>query len=216
MKTPSKGSKTGKGTASTMAAGNGSESGQEKQQQQQQPSYLQRFFTDQLKDMYYAEKQLLNGLDKLKKACSTEELEDAFEKHRHQTERHIARLEKVFRLIGKKPEAKKCEAMDGLLKEADTIINETTEGTLTRDAALIIAAQKVEHYEIATYGGLVQLAITMDLHRAAEILERTLNEEEETDLLLTDIAESSINVNAEQEGGYNWQKEEMPAMSNSF
>ncbi|NML22033.1 ferritin-like domain-containing protein [Pseudoflavitalea sp. G-6-1-2] len=189
---------------------------QQQQQQQSQPSYLQRFFTDQLKDMYYAEQALLKGLEKLKNACSTEELEDAFEKHRRQTERHVTRLEKVFKLIGKKPEAKKCEAMDGLLKEADTIINETTEGTLTRDAALIIAAQKVEHYEIATYGGLVQLAITMDLDRAAEILEKTLNEEEGTDLLLTDIAESFINVNAEQEGGYSWKKEEMQAISNAF
>lgn len=181
-----------------------------------QPSYLQRFFTDQLKDMYYAEKELLKGLELMKRSSTTEELEDAFEEHRKQTERHITRLEKVFQTIGKKPEAKKCEAMDGLLKEANTIINETTEGSLTRDAALIIAAQKIEHYEIATYGGLVQLAITMDLHRAASLLEKTLNEEEETDQLLTDIAESYVNVNAEQEGGYSWEKEAIPAIGSSF
>ena len=97
----------------------------------------------------------------MKNASSTEELEDAFDTHLKQTERHIKRLEKVFQLIGKNPEGKKCEAMDGLLKEGKNIISETEDGTLTRDAALIIAAQKIEHYEIASYGGLAQLAITM-------------------------------------------------------
>jgi len=131
-----------------------------------------------------------------------------------QTERHIKRLEKVFQLIGKNPEGKRCEAMDGLLKEGRTIISETQEGTATRDAALIIAAQKIEHYEIASYGGLAQLAITMGMSRAADLLEKTLQEEEDTDLLLTDIAESYINVKAEQEGGYEWEKEENSSMQN--
>src|SRR6478752_8588795 len=135
-------------------------------------SYLQKFFTDQLKDIYYAEKELIKGLAEMKNASSTEELEDAFDNHSKQTERHIKRLEKVFQLIGKKAEGKKCEAMDGLLKEARNIISETEAGTLTRDAALIIAAQKVEHYEIASYGGLVQLALTMKLNRVADILEK--------------------------------------------
>jgi len=171
------------------------------------PSYLQKFFVDQLKDMYYAEKELTQGLEEMKKACTTEELEDAFDNHLKQTERHIQRLEKVFRLVGKSPEAKKCEAMDGLLKEARSIISETEEGSLTRDAALIIAAQKIEHYEIATYGGLVQLAMTMQLNRAAELLDKTLEEEEDTDTTLTDIAENNINVEAEQEGDYVWEKE---------
>jgi len=174
-------------------------------------SYLQKFFTDQLKDIYYAEKELIKGLAEMKNASSTEELEDAFDNHSKQTERHIKRLEKVFQLIGKKAEGKKCEAMDGLLKEARNIISETEAGTLTRDAALIIAAQKVEHYEIASYGGLAQLAITMGMNRAADLLEKTLREEEQTDQLLTDIAESYINVSAEQEGGYEWEKEEVKA-----
>jgi len=174
-------------------------------------SYLQKFFTDQLKDIYYAEKELIKGLAEMKNASSTEELEDAFDNHSKQTERHIKRLEKVFQLIGKKAEGKKCEAMDGLLKEARNIISETEAGTLTRDAALIIAAQKVEHYEIASYGGLAQLAITMGMNRAADLLEKTLQEEEQTDQLLTDIAESYINVSAEQEGGYEWEKEEVKA-----
>src|SRR4030095_5991615 len=121
----------------------------------QSPSFLQKFFVDQLKDMHYAENELIKGLQELKNASSTEELEDAFGEHMKQTQRHIQRLEKVFKLIGKEPESKTCEAMDGLLRECRDIISETEEGTMTRDAALIIAAQKVEHYEIATYGGLV-------------------------------------------------------------
>jgi ferritin-like metal-binding protein YciE len=174
-----------------------------------QPAYLQKFFIDQLKDIYYAEKELLNrGLPDMKKAATTEELEDAFDKHLKQTERHVKRLEKVFQLIGKKAEGKQCEAMEGLLKEGKSIIDETEDGSVTRDAALIIAAQKIEHYEIASYGGLVQLAVTLGLDRAAELLDKTLKEEEETDQSLTDIAESHINLDAEQEGGYTWEKEE--------
>ena len=170
-------------------------------------SYLQKFFIDQLKDIYYAEKELTKGLAEMKKASSTEELEDAFEQHAKQTERHIQRLEKVFQLIGQTAEGKKCEAIEGLLREARTIISETKDGTLTRDAALIIAAQKIEHYEIATYGGLVQLAVTMGLGRAAGFLDKTLREEEDTDRTLTYIAESFINVKAEQEGSYHWEKQ---------
>lgn len=171
-------------------------------------AWLQKFFIDQLKDIYYAEKTLLKGLEEMKSAVSTEELEDAFETHRRQTERHVKRLEQVFRLIHQEPEAKTCPAMDGLLKEAREIIGETEAGSYTRDAALIIAAQKVEHYEIATYGGLVQLAVTMDMRRAADILDKTLQEEEDTDRLLTNIAESHINLEAEHEGGYSWAQQE--------
>jgi ferritin-like metal-binding protein YciE len=112
-------------------------------------------------------------------------------------------------LIGKKAEGKICEAIEGILKEAESIISETEEGTMTRDAALIFAAQKVEHYEIATYGGLVQFAITMGQHEAADYLDRTLREEENTDALLTEIAENDINLAAEQEGTeYSWDRSE--------
>jgi ferritin-like metal-binding protein YciE len=169
--------------------------------EEQKENPLEKFFLDQLKDIYYAEQQLLKGLKDMKAASTTEELEDAFDNHRQQTERHITRLEKVFSMMGKEPEGKKCEAMDGLLKEAKSIIEETKEGTMTRDAALIIAAQKVEHYEIATYGGLVQLAVTMGKNRAAELLDKTLTEESEADHLLTFIAESYINFEAEEEEG---------------
>jgi ferritin-like metal-binding protein YciE len=173
-----------------------------------QESLLEKFFIDQLKDIYYAEQQLVKALPKMQEAATTEELEDAFENHLQQTERHVKRLEKVFKMIQQEPEGEKCEAMDGLIREAQSIIDETEEGTMTRDAALIIAAQKVEHYEIATYGGLVQLALTMGLHRAADILEKTLAEEEDTDQQLTFIAEGYINVEAENEGGYSWEKQE--------
>jgi len=176
-------------------------------------SLLEKFFVDQLKDIYYAEQQLVKALPEMQKACTTEELEDAFENHLKQTERQVKRLEKVFQLLDQKPEGKKCEAMDGLIKEAKSIISETKEGSMTRDAALIIAAQKVEHYEIATYGGLVQLAVTMNLHRAAELLDKTLQEEEDTDTTLTQIAETFINVEAENEGAYSWQNEREEKMT---
>lgn len=164
------------------------------------PSMLEKFFTDQLKDILWAEQQLIKVMPEIQKACSTEELEDAIESHIRQTERHARRLEKVFDMIGKKAEPKTCEAMVGLIREAREIISDTPKGSMTRDAALIIAVQKIEHYEIATYGGLVQLAITLGLDRAAELLDRTLTEEEQADHLLTDIAEDCINMEAEKEG----------------
>jgi len=177
---------------------------------------LEKFFLDQLKDIYYAEQQMLKALNDMKAACTTEELEDAFEDHRKQTEKQVKRLDKVFQLLNEKPEGKKCEAMDGLIKEAKTIINETKEGTMTRDAALIIAAQKVEHYEIATYGGLVALALTLNKHRAASLLDKSLQEEEETDQLLTDIAESSINFQAEEEDEKSEKRTPASAVSASY
>lgn len=163
-------------------------------------SYLEKFFMDMLKDIYWAEKSLVTAIPKMKDAATTEELKDAFEDHLYQTQKHVSRLEKVFQLRGQKPEGKKCEAMEGLTKEAESIIKETEEMSMTRDAALIIAAQKVEHYEIASYGGMVQLAITMGWQQIADILDKTLEEEEDTDQLLTDIAEEFINIEAEGEG----------------
>ncbi|GGG59110.1 YciE/YciF ferroxidase family protein [Epilithonimonas arachidiradicis] len=162
-------------------------------------SPLHKLFVDALKDIYYAENAIVDALEKMEAAATTEELKDAFEDHQLQTKKHVSRLEKVFKLIGEQPEKKECKAIVGIIKEGEEIIKSTEEGSMTRDVGLIIAAQKVEHYEIATYGGLVQLAITMGHDKAADLLERTLQEEEDTDLLLTDIAESSININAEQE-----------------
>jgi len=177
-------------------------------------SYLEKFLTDQLKDIYYAEKRISEGLKIMQQAATTDELKDAFLEHGMQTQKHIRRLEKVFGLLHKNPEGKKCEAIEGILKETENIIGETQAGTMTRDAALIYAAQKVEHYEIATYGGLVQFAITMGLYEAADILDRTLREEEDTDRLLTEIAENDINLDAEQEGmNFSWAKEDNASLS---
>jgi ferritin-like metal-binding protein YciE len=171
---------------------------------------LEKFFIDSLKDIYYAEQKLLTAIPKMEAAATTDELKEAFNDHLHQTQKHVKRLEKVFGLIGKKAEGKKCEAIEGITKEAESIIEETDEGTMTRDAALIIAAQKVEHYEIATYGGLVQLAITMQLKEVADILDTTLIEEEVTDRKLTEIAESHINMDAEHESAnYSWAASEV-------
>jgi len=180
--------------------------GSTQQTTDESPTYLQKFFLDQIKDIFYAEQELLKTLPEIKSVATTEELEDAIEEHHQQTRRHVKRLEKIFHMIGTKPEGKRCEPMDSLIKELKTIIRETEENTMTRDAALIIALQKVEHYEIASYGGLVALALTMGLERAANILDKSLAEEENNDQLLTDIAENFINVEAEHEGAYNWDK----------
>ncbi len=188
----------------------GNQTSEEEKNSEKKPageSLLEKFFNDQLKDIYYAEQQLLKAIPKLEEAATTEELKEAFSDHLHQTQKHVKRLEKVFKLLGKKPEGKKCEAIEGLTKEAETIIKETKEGSMTRDAAIIIAAQKVEHYEIATYGGLVQLAITMELDEISDILDTTLMEEEDTDLQLTDIAEGFINIEAQDETNYSWLQE---------
>lgn len=162
-------------------------------------SQLEKFFTDSLKDIYWAEKHLTKALPKMQKAATTEELKSAIGEHLTQTEEHVSRLEQVFELCGKKAVAKKCDAMEGLIKEGESIVEETEDGTMTRDAAIIMAAQKVEHYEIATYGGLVQLAKTLGMDDAAEILGQTLQEEKDTDSGLSEIAETSINWAAEQE-----------------
>lgn len=161
---------------------------------------LEKYFTDSLKDIYWAEKHLTKALPKMQDAATTDELKTAIEEHIAQTEEHIHRLEQVFELMGKKAQAKKCDAMEGLIKEGESIVEETEDGSMTRDVGIIMAAQKVEHYEIATYGGLVQLAKTMGLDDAAGILAQTLEEEKETDKHLTEIAENDVNWEAEQEG----------------
>ncbi|WP_276484184.1 ferritin-like domain-containing protein [Paraflavitalea pollutisoli] len=164
---------------------------------------LATFFEDAVKDIYWAEKALTKALPKLKKAATTEELRSAIDIHMGQTQEHVNRLEQVFQLLGKKAQAKKCDAMEGLIKEGEAVLENTEEGSMTRDAAIIVASQKVEHYEIATYGSLARLAYTMGQEEIADILETTLEEEKETDEGLTDIAENNINWEAEQEAGKN-------------
>jgi ferritin-like metal-binding protein YciE len=157
---------------------------------------LKDFFVDELKDIYWAEKHLVKTLPKMTKAASSKELKQAFTDHLAVTNTHVERLEKVFDLMGEKAQAKKCEAMEGITKEGESIIEDTEAGTSTRDVGLILAAQKVEHYEIATYGGLAQLAQTLGLNDVVELLGKTLQEEKKADYTLTGIAENSINYEA--------------------
>jgi ferritin-like metal-binding protein YciE len=160
---------------------------------------LKELFVDELKDIYWAEKHLTKALPKMKKASTSEELANAFDQHLTVTEGHIQRLEEVFEILDMTPRAKKCESMEGLVSEGQNLMDELPKGTAVRDAGLIIAAQKIEHYEIAAYGSLVQLAKTMGQNDIAELLQETLDEEKEADQLLTEIAVSGINISAENE-----------------
>jgi ferritin-like metal-binding protein YciE len=167
--------------------------------QKSDETMLKELFIDELKDIYWAEKHLTKALPKMAKAATSQELSSAFQTHLAQTEEQIGRIEQVFELLEQTARAKKCEAMDGLVKEAQSLMEELPKGTMVRDAGLIIAAQKVEHYEIAAYGSLVQLAKTMGENEIADILAQTLEEEKQTDVLLTELAVSGINIAAEGE-----------------
>jgi ferritin-like metal-binding protein YciE len=160
---------------------------------------LKELFVDELKDIYYAEKLLLKTMPKLAKAATSQELKAAYQQHMTETEGQIGRLEQVFQILGLPVRSKKCEAMEGLTKEGVQAIEDTDKGTATRDAALIISSQKAEHYEIASYGSLVQLAKTMGHNDVAQLLGQTLAEEKSTDEKLSRLAESSINIRAEAE-----------------
>src|SRR3954470_22264157 len=159
-------------------------------------STLRETFLDELADAYDAEKQLLKALPKMAKAAQNEQLKDGFEEHLEQTQQHVERLEQVFEIFGQPAKGKKCKAMQGLIEEGKELIEED-EG----DASLICAAQKVEHYEIASYGSLIAWSRLLEEEDAVELLEQTLNEEEQTDQKLTEVAESAVNVeDAEEEG----------------
>ncbi|UPT71891.1 MAG: ferritin-like domain-containing protein [Flavobacterium sp. JAD_PAG50586_2] len=158
---------------------------------------LRDLFVDGLKDIYWAEKALVKALPKMAKNATTPNLVTAILNHLNETETQVARLEEVFSLMGEKAVAKKCDAMEGLLKEGESILEETEPGAV-RDAGIIAAAQKVEHYEIATYGTLVAFAGTLGEVRVAEILKETLTEEKNADSTLTDAAYNNINFEAEQ------------------
>lgn len=162
-------------------------------------SEFHEFFVDELKDIYWAEKHLVTALPKMKKAATSPELAAAFDKHTAETQTHIETLEKVFQLLGEKAVAKKCDAMAGLLEEAKGIMEDTEKGTMIRDAGLILAAQKVEHYEIATYGTLRVFAANMGHSDVEALLSETLENEKATDVALTTLAESSINEPAAAE-----------------
>jgi len=162
-----------------------------------EPALLE-LFTDGIKDIYWAENHLVKTLPKMQKSATSETLIDAIESHLEETKEHVSRLEQVFELLGEKVQAQKCDAMEGLAKEGEGIIESTEAGTATRDVGIILASQKVEHYEIASYGGLAQLAQTLGLDDIADLLNQTLSEEKAADEKLTDVAEN-INYKAADE-----------------
>jgi ferritin-like metal-binding protein YciE len=164
-------------------------------------STLHKFLNSQLQDMYWVEQRLVKTLPKLEESATSNQLKEAFNTHLGQTRTHVSRLENVFEMIGEEATAKKCPAIAGIIDEGEDLIDETDKGSAQRDVALIFAGQKAEHYEIATYGGLISLARTLGYNDAAEVLSETLSEEKEADSLLTQIAENDINYQARNEKG---------------
>lgn len=160
---------------------------------------FKELFIHELKDIYWAENHLVKALPKMSKSASSEKLSNAIDDHKKETENQIKRLEKVFDLIGEKATGKKCDAMAGLLEEAEEILDSTEKDSMVQDAGIIIACQKVEHYEIASYGSLVHLAKQMGNQECADILAETLEEEKNADELLTKIAETEVNQMASNE-----------------
>jgi len=159
---------------------------------------LRDLFVDSLKDIYWAEKALTKALPKMAKNATSENLIAAINDHLAVTQEQVTRLEKVFSLVGEKAVAKKCEAMEGLIKEGESIMEDTEVGAV-RDAGIIAASQKIEHYEIATYGTLAAFATTLGEDDAVLLLEKTLAEEKEADTLLTEAAYNTINFDANEE-----------------
>jgi ferritin-like metal-binding protein YciE len=172
---------------------------------------LKELYIDELKDIYNAENQLVKALPKMAKAANSEELRSGFEEHLEQTRGHVQRLEQIFKELGEKPSGKKCKGMEGLVAEGQEMMGEDFEDEVM-DAALISAAQRVEHYEIAAYGTVRTYAELLGEDNAVQLLEQTLEEEKETDQKLTDMA-SEINVRATGEGseeGTSEEEEETP------
>lgn len=162
-------------------------------------SAFHKFFLDSLKDLYWAENNLLKALVKMKKAATSKQLAAAFDKHHGETQIHIDRLKQVFENLGKKAMSKKCDAMAGIIEEGKSVIEDTEADSMTRDAALILAAQKAEHYEIASYGTLRVFAKHMGHTKVEQLLTQTLEEEKVCDVALTELAESFINEEAAEE-----------------
>jgi ferritin-like metal-binding protein YciE len=161
-----------------------------------QSKTLDELFHDTLKDIYYAEKKILTALPKMMKAAQNEDLKAAFEKHEGETEKQVSRLEQVFELIDKKPQGKKCPAIDGIIEEGQEIAKEY-KGSPALDSGLLAAAQAVEHYEISRYGTLRTWAQELGLDQAVRLLETTLKEEKQTDETLTELAETCVNQEAQ-------------------
>jgi ferritin-like metal-binding protein YciE len=163
-------------------------------------SGLRKLLEDQLKDIYWAEKAILKAMPEMIDKVESQELADVLNEHQEQTIQQVTRLENVFEILDLKAQGEKCEAMEGLIDEAEDIVGDLDEGPV-RDAGIIAAVQKIEHYEISSYGTLRTFANTLGEYEAGSLLEETLDEEKEADLRLTDIAESIVNIEAASEGG---------------
>ena len=174
---------------------------------------LEDLYVEELKDLYSAEKQLVRALPKMARAATNEDLAEAFETHLGQTQEHVARLEQIFDDLGRSPRGKKCKGMEGLLEEGKEMMEEDAEPDVL-DAALISAAQRVEHYEMAGYGSVRTYALQLGFDEQARILQQTLDEEGETDKLLTQLAESRVNLDAESgASAEDEEEEERPSRS---
>lgn len=159
---------------------------------------LKELFINELKDIYHAEKQVARMLPKMSKQVSNDTLKEHFDEHLKETENQITRLEKVFEELGMSPKAKKCMGMEGIIEEGKELLEEIEDNSVL-DAAILAAAQKVEHYEISSYGTMVTYADLLGMDDIAEMLRETLDEEKETDKKLTALAESEINIEAKSE-----------------
>lgn len=158
---------------------------------------LNDLFIMELKDLYNAENQIMKALPKMMDKCTSDQLKTAFQNHMRETETQIDRLEQIFKMLGEKPTGEKCEAMEGIIREGQEMMKEKAEPHVM-DAALIASAQRVEHYEIAGYGTVCAYAKQLGMDDAARLLHITLEEEKKTDIKLTDLAERTINVQAER------------------
>lgn len=175
------------------------EAWQEEQATSTGNSKLMEFFVDELKDLLWAERELVETLPDMAEAATSQELKTAFTNHLAETQTHVSRLEQIFGILGLEPETTTCDAMSGIIDEGDGIISDTEEGTAQRDVGLIFAGQKAEHYEIASYGGMISLAKTLGYYEIAELLVLTIDEEKTADALLTQIAENHVNYEASTE-----------------
>jgi ferritin-like metal-binding protein YciE len=190
MKTPKSNTETRHSTGAHAASGAGKKA--------MQSSALMELFEEELKHIYWAEKALANSIPKMVKKATSRELVDALTGHLEETKEHVRRVERVFESFGNKATAVKCDAMEGLIEEAEHIMEECEKGAMC-DAGIISAAQKIEHYEIASYGTLRQFAETLKLSEAIRLLEETLEEEKASDSLLTDVAITAVNIEAATE-----------------
>lgn len=174
---------------------------------------LKELYLDELRDLYSAENQLVKALPKMAKAASSDELRQGFEEHLEQTKEHVQRLEEIFEALDESPKGKKCAGMEGLVKEGSEVMGEDFEDAVM-DAAIIGAAQRVEHYEIAAYGTVLEFANILGESEHAQLLQETLNEEKETDEKLTELAKE-INSQANDQGGEEMEEEDQQAETNN-